>query len=1169
MNKRLVGYIILFNIIFAALVPTSLADSDETTWWDENWSFRDEIIIPIDTSSEHAKHQPIDIRINFSEPCWAKSVNEHSVRVIIHVDERAIELESQIYDLHFIDDTHIDYCSLVFLIPSDANGEEKYFVYYDDAEKSDPGYVDHVDLEESYYRYEPIPGISFETWHYRIKEGEYFVYGINYDGKVKGKTISQQIVKLKPGSDSVLPKYGDQVFCIDFRYWWKPEGQKFKAISTSEHFVRKQKFVDGNLMVKFGIVSTSDDEFLQTTVIYKYYYSPIDEKRIYYHAKHEVIDFPLKTGEDIDLSYGSFNCGIIKSSTIDDLNFGEIPPYLHFNGEENRVFSYDIPYPTGTKWDEIIGKEDNRDLGNPTWLSVDYGETGKAHGIMFGSNNVLKSGTDEYDGIEVQVHEGVEFQIPGLDARQAIVYTTRNTYEIDGGNDIYVPNDFVAEYDAEFFTTETGGYKKVEEEAKIFTELISFQPENSDNVTDRDGNDETYSLTVYGHLTPSLLLKMMSLNLLLQGSYVSAELYQDDTLISFGRLGRIPLTDDLKIDWKNISLFQKFKFESLKPDIYVVKFYLENTLLGDNRDFIGYYIVDLKSDTKKHIFCKPEGKVKVSVKDQNNNGIQDCEVYILKDGEVLSKNKTDSKGNVLLGAPCGLTNKYTLRVMYKGFLISEEQIRLGIATRLISLKKKYSFDVHDLTVTLRDSKGKIPDFDAVITLSSDKMSEKLALSADSEEQGVYKFYNLYPADYILSLGYNSFTIEEKINIPDSSSIHIKLHDLQADIIDDWGLAPEANLNIKVVSKDFVKDVTVYAEKISDGEYYFSNLYPGNYDFRIIYRTHKYETAIKIPDTENMSIVFSSLFNVTQTVYDARGNPLCNAKATMTRGGKQVSEITDDEGNVTFLIPPGTYINKIFVDGEQVSQEEVIVINDKNNFETVAHHEPISPLLTIVIVILIGIFIGYISLKKGNKIFFLKILAVLIVFIAIVSPLWSTYNSSDDQNIEQNTQIYLMPTKIVATVSSDNLTGGEITEIDDSFKKQYNILGFELTIEFQMTMDLLVILMVLGTIFVMSSLLFKKFSKKRLSYLMFIFALVIYIVSFVAFTLAVSEFANETVGSFFGSGKLDVSVPGETEYRVLSSSWGPNIGYYLYMFATIILIVISILRVKRFFKERKV
>ena len=115
MNKKLVGYIIVSIIFLSILVPTSFSVSDEAPWWNENWSYREEIVIPIDTSLEEAAYQPIDILIEFNNSCWAIDENEHSVRVIVQESGRFQELESQIYDLNYSDETHISSCSLVFL----------------------------------------------------------------------------------------------------------------------------------------------------------------------------------------------------------------------------------------------------------------------------------------------------------------------------------------------------------------------------------------------------------------------------------------------------------------------------------------------------------------------------------------------------------------------------------------------------------------------------------------------------------------------------------------------------------------------------------------------------------------------------------------------------------------------------------------------------------------------------------------------------------------------------------------------------------------------------------------------------------------------------------------------------------------------------------------------
>jgi len=48
------------------------------------------------------------------------------------------------------------------LIPEFAIGKEKYYVYYDDSEKNPSSYTDHISIEDSYYYFESISGISAE-----------------------------------------------------------------------------------------------------------------------------------------------------------------------------------------------------------------------------------------------------------------------------------------------------------------------------------------------------------------------------------------------------------------------------------------------------------------------------------------------------------------------------------------------------------------------------------------------------------------------------------------------------------------------------------------------------------------------------------------------------------------------------------------------------------------------------------------------------------------------------------------------------------------------------------------------------------------------------------------------------------------------------------------------
>ena len=182
------------------LVPTIMSDPlpDELPWWDDEYNSRMQITLPINTSDAHAKFQPIDLHIDFKNPCWGKNENEHSIRVCVWDEDKWHELESQIYDLEKKDPLHIKKCGLVFLVPEIANGEERYFVYYDDSEKTSPNYADHVNVEDSYYYYEPIQGIALEGDYYKIKESGFIVYAVGQKGKIiNAKNLTYKTVPKK------------------------------------------------------------------------------------------------------------------------------------------------------------------------------------------------------------------------------------------------------------------------------------------------------------------------------------------------------------------------------------------------------------------------------------------------------------------------------------------------------------------------------------------------------------------------------------------------------------------------------------------------------------------------------------------------------------------------------------------------------------------------------------------------------------------------------------------------------------------------------------------------------------------------------------------------------------------------------------------------------------
>ena len=80
-NKYTLIWMIIIAIFFSPLSINATSYEEYNTTDIESLAFKQELPIPIDTSLEIAKFQPIDIRVEFSNPCWAKDEKDHSVRI--------------------------------------------------------------------------------------------------------------------------------------------------------------------------------------------------------------------------------------------------------------------------------------------------------------------------------------------------------------------------------------------------------------------------------------------------------------------------------------------------------------------------------------------------------------------------------------------------------------------------------------------------------------------------------------------------------------------------------------------------------------------------------------------------------------------------------------------------------------------------------------------------------------------------------------------------------------------------------------------------------------------------------------------------------------------------------------------------------------------------------
>jgi len=1086
-TKRFILIIVVISIILPVLTNLTPTLADNSRWWNHRWSYRQEIHLPIDTSLNQAKFQPIDVKIEFRHSCWAKNETVNSIRVIFQEEAKIEEIESQIYDLHYIDRDHIDACNIVFLIPKYADGKEKYYVYYSDTEAPPSSYPNHVDVKEVHYSYEYMPGYSISADYYQIEEEGFIPFIIAISGNSFEGSFSQQVTKLKSNSKEITPQNGEMLAYFDFTYCY---GSNFNDYSSSyDQLVSNKILVDGNLMVRVSITSKSRRDDVQTTAIYTYYYCPRESKRIYAHVKHEILkECRVTSGRfsDIDGAFVTLHYYSFRSSSRKELNFGEIPPYAHLYTEDKIVREYKLdPYPHNAPNDwcrKIIDTNDDIDLADIPWSSFDYGETGKAQGIILASDNVVRSGNNERNGIQTALRERNIVNLPGLTINIAALQFARNSFETGSNQDRIIPKGLVVEFDAEIFSTESGGYKTIQEEAKIFHSLAKTRPTYIEQKS-KKMTEERYSLTVYLHNAPSF--PMGSLLSILDGnkfSYIKVELYREDRFISSKLDSRLPIKtlpnfENSKafekiislirmFDWKNSSIFKKVRFENLSPGRYLIKIYKENPLLGKKPRFIGYKIVDVENDTKTHIFCRPQSSLNVSVVDQQDRGVEGVELRLEYANTTISKVETSKDGRGELTAPQSLrVGEYTLKVYYKGFIIHKQQVKMNLFRGILSSKLQLKLNLYNLSFRLKDTWNLPCAVRLVPVLTSDEMKEPLPLYGNRTPDEEYIFADLPKATYQLTLKYNHFEMKREIRIPEENELEIVFpieHTIKLNIVNSRGLPIDGDVIIAV-----------------------------------------------------------------------------------RRGGKEIK--LESRGSASLNIPPGNYNVEVYSEGNLIGKQKIDISYD-STLELVTTKEPVFPYIGLgggIVLLSFGLIV---FLKKKNYHISLKLIGVSFIFMSVVSPWWMLQGSSHD--VEINAKMFLIPAKMITITKSPSFIGGEIYNLPEQFIHIVSILPF---------ITLLCCILILFSI-----LLTYLTRQKSLSIIMLFAGIAILVALIIVFYYGMLQLTDVGVGSFAGEGVADIVDDGT--YSNIHYHWGPAIGFYLCIISIVVLMAdLFGCRIEKFFK----
>ncbi len=809
-KKTIVYLLIIIQFISALSIPIINADNNIPTW-NKEWSYREEINIPIKTNEKSAKFQPIDILFEFKNPCWAKNEEEHSIRIGCWDGNKWHELESQIYDLEKTDGSlHIKKCGIVFLIPEFANGKERYFVYYDENKKGSLNYKDHIQIEDSYYYFEPITGVKAEGDYYKITEDGYCVFGVGQKGKVIHRRLSQTVVKLKPKTKNFDILNSDNIASFCFSYHRGPEFED--EISSDEELIAKQILTDGNLMVEFKIISQSKEKNLRTSNIYKYYYCPTEDKRLNVHVKHEVFEDDIVKGVvNVDGRYGAIISYQSKSEKIKQMRFGEILPYIHVYREDGKIHEYLMNQnPEGKKREWIIPYTYDCDLGEKAWFSYDEGTIGKAQAIILASNkNIIKHSKEDRDGVQMKVAVNEYMDALGAEIDYAAINYGRNSYEKGGSHDIKIRNGLTVEYDAEFYVSEKGGYPSVVKEAEHYHKLIETRKKYDEGTIEEE--QKIHTLTVVPRITGRILSHPFLANLTgIKFTSVYAELYKGDELIKT-EYTKKPLLGPPTI-----------KFPKLAKGEYLVKIYRD---IGKNiKLYLGVSHVEINNDKILPVLCTWPKNIKTHITDQDSKLIENLKLSIYKNETVIDEYIFKNSTNMSFIVPINILYKYKIIGLYKGFKILKKEIGF------LDNKIQETINLYDLTINIFDELEFPPGVEINPYITSEDMDSRIEIYPDKKGVGQYTFFSLFPANYTLHIDYAGYSDTKNIVIKNKDKeidIDFKaLFKLDIDVLDSHGNKISEKKGIEIYRKN--KKVVDGIEKSS---YVF--LPPGNYQVRVL------------------------------------------------------------------------------------------------------------------------------------------------------------------------------------------------------------------------------------------------------------------------------------------------------------------------------------------------
>jgi len=412
----------------------------------------------------------------------------------------------------------------------------------------------------------------------------------------------------------------------------------------------------------------------------------------------------------------------------------------------------------------------------------------------------------------------------------------------------------------------------------------------------------------------------------------------------------------------------------------------------------------------------------------------------------------------------------------------------------------------EMTVVDQEGKG-IPG----VAVRAESQGYLLAVNS-TDEQGRAVLAVPAPARFSLTTRYRGFLLTEEqvtLLLRHRTEVTTELYSLELTVRDTLDMPPGVSLSPVMSSNAMVEETLLTATQVAPGQYLFTDLPAAAYALRIRYKSFLLTRDVDIFGHERLEVTFPAAYALDIAALDARGQPLSGAEIVVSREGTTVTGSR---------VPPGTYDLVVRREGKVVGQRTLLVTEDRQ-ISMVTTHQPLFPLLVTGLAAGGGAALLLWQRRRLSMPLLLLVLAGVLLAASLVQPWWTL--TGDSAQLDVAARVFLIPARLVTTGEGPGVMNGEVASLPSLFT------------------SLLYLVAILGGAggVGMAAVLYLR---RTWPYLPTLGALA---GAVGAFTYGMGTAAEIITGSLWGSGTIDLSVPGSTTAAV-HCSWSPGVGYHL-------------------------